>query len=193
MINLLESAQQDMRTGYGYGSTGIFSSGLVWLCAAVAVLQFGVDTGIWTLIIGGMMIFPLSMLIGKLAGIPGKHDSSNPLGKSAMEGTVWMLMCIPMAFGLSLVRPEWFFQGMLLIIGGRYLTFATLYGMKVYWLLGALLGAAVFVLFAMQAGAFYSALAGALIEIIMGTVLYILFRKQRGKNEAAVPASHTSG
>lgn len=193
MINLLESAQQDMRTGYGYGSTGIFSSGLVWLCAALAVLQFGVNTGIWTLIIGGMMIFPLSMLIGKLAGIAGKHDISNPLGKSAMEGTVWMLMCIPMAFGLSLVRPEWFFQGMLLIIGGRYLTFATLYGMKVYWLLGALLGAAAFVLFAMQAVAFYSALAGALIEILMGTVLYILFRKQRGKNEAAVPASHTSG
>lgn len=192
MLNL-QTAQHDMRTAYGYGSTGVLSSGLVWLCAAAAVPQLGVNTGIWTLIIGGMMIFPLSMLIGKVAGIPGKHDSSNPLGKSAMEGTVWMLMCIPMAFGLSLVRPEWFFQGMLLIIGGRYLTFATLYGMKVYWLLGAVLGAAAFVLFAMQAGAFYSALAGALIEIIMGTVLYILFRKQRGKNEAAVPASHTSG
>ncbi len=80
-----------------------------------------------------------------------------------------------------------------MIIGGRYLTFATLYGMKVYWLLGALLGAAAFVLFAMQAGAFYSALAGALIEILMGTVLYIQFRKQRGKNEAAISASHTSG
>ncbi|MBP0612365.1 hypothetical protein J8J42_04805 [Chryseobacterium sp. cx-311] len=122
-----------------------------------------------------------------------QYESDYPLGKSAMEGTVWMLMCIPMAFGLSLVRPEWFFQGMLLIIGGRYLTFATLYGMKVYWLLGAVLGAAAFVLFALQAGAFYSALAGALIEIIVGTVLYIQFRKQREKNEAAIPDSHTSG
>ncbi|MBA5246569.1 hypothetical protein H1R16_10225 [Marnyiella aurantia] len=193
MTTPLQIAQQDMRTGHGYGSTGVLSSGLVWLCAALAVMMYGVTTGIWTLIIGGMIIFPLSMLIGKLTGIPGKHDPNNPLGKSAMEGTVWMLMCIPMAYGLSLVRPEWFFQGMLLIIGGRYLTFATLYGMKVYWLLGAVLGAAAFILFAMQAVAFYSALAGALIEILMGTVLYILFRKQRGKNEAAIPDSHTSG
>lgn len=193
MTNPLHTAQQNMRTGYGYGSTGVLSSGIVWLCSALAVMLYGVTTGIWTLIIGGMMIFPLSMLIGKVAGIPGNHDSSNPLAKSAMEGTVWMLMCIPVAYGLSLIRLEWFFQGMLLIIGGRYLTFATLYGMKVYWLLGALLGAAAFVLFAMQAGAFYSALAGALIEILMGTVLYVLFRKQRGKNEAAIPASPTSG
>src|SRR5690606_40877650 len=123
MIKRLESAQQDMRAGYGYGSTGVLSSGIVWLCSALTVMIYDVNTGIWTLIIGGMMIFPLSMLIGKLAGIPGKHDTSNPLGKSAMEGTVWMIMCIPMAYGLSMVRPEWFFQGMLLIIGGRYLTF----------------------------------------------------------------------
>ena len=80
-----------------------------------------------------------------------------------------------------------------MIIGGRYLTFTTLYGLKVYWLMGALLGAAAFVLFALQAGAFYSALAGASVEIIAGTVLYIQFRKQRGKNEAAIPASHSSG
>lgn len=179
MINNFENAQRDMRTGYGYGSSGVFSSGLVWLCAAVAVKLYDVNTGIWTLIIGGMMIFPLSMLTAKLAGIRGSHDNSNPLGKSAMEGTVWMIMCIPLAFGLSLVKPEWFFQGMLLIISGRYLTFASLYGLKVYWLLGGLLAAAATVLFVFQAGAIYSALAGSLIEIIFGTGLFIFFRKHR--------------
>ena len=179
MTNNLQTAQQDMRNGYGYGSSGVFSSGLVWLCAAVAVKIYGVNSGIWTLIIGGMMIFPLSMLIGKLVGILGKHDGGNPLGKSAMEGTVWMIMCIPLAYGLSMQRPEWFFQGMLLIIGGRYLTFATLYGMRVYWLLGGLLAAAAWMLFTLQAGAFNSALSGGIIEVVFGTFLFVWFRKSR--------------
>ncbi len=186
MINNFENAQQDMRTGYGYGSSGVFSSGLVWLCAAAAVQRYEVNTGIWTLIIGGMMIFPLSMLIGKLAGISGSHTNGNPLGRSAMEGTVWMIMCIPLAYGLSMVKPEWFFQGMLLIIGGRYLTFSGLYGMRAYWFLGGWLAVVAWVLFALQAGAFYSALAGALTEIIFGTVLFVLFRKSRSNSTDAV-------
>lgn len=176
-MNNIQQAQQDMRTAYGFGSTGILSSGLVWLISAIAVNQFNTNTGIWTLIIGGMMIVPLSMLIGKLAGISGSHTNGNPLGKSAMEGTVWMIMCIPLALGLSLVRPEWFFQGMLMIIGGRYLTFASLYGMRIYWLLGALLAAAATVLFVTQSGAFYSALTGAFTEIIFGSFLLARFRK----------------
>lgn len=179
MINNFENSQQDMRTAYGFGSTGILSSGLVWLASAIAVNQFGVNTGIWTLIIGGMMIFPLSVLIAKLAGIRGSHDSNNPLGKSAMEGTVWMIMCIPLAFGLSLVKPEWFYQGMLLIIGGRYLTFTSLYGLKVYWLLGGMLAATATLLFVFQAGAFYSALSGGIIEVVLGAFLFVKFKKRR--------------
>ncbi len=97
-----------------------------------------------------------------------------------------MLMCIPMAYGLSLLRPEWFFQVMLLVIGGRYLTFTTLYDLKVYWLMGALLGAAAFVLFPLQAGAFYSALAGALIEVIMGAALFVRYRKNRVRHNTTV-------
>lgn len=187
MINNFENAQQDMRTAYGFGSTGILSSGLVWLASAIAVNQFGVNTGIWTLIIGGMMIFPLSVLIAKLAGIRGSHDSNNPLGKSAMEGTVWMIMCIPLAYGLSVQRPEWFFQGMLLIIGGRYLTFASLYGMRVYWLLGGLLAAAAWMLFTAQAGAFYSALSGGIIEVVFGTFLFVKFKKRRTETACERP------
>jgi hypothetical protein len=44
------------------------------------------------------------------------------LGNLAMEGTIFMIMCLPLALGLSLQHAEWFFQGMLLIIVGSYLT-----------------------------------------------------------------------
>ena len=44
------------------------------------------------------------------------------LGNLAMEGTIFMIMCLPLALGLSLQHAECFFQGMLLIIVGSYLT-----------------------------------------------------------------------
>lgn len=39
-----------------------------------------------------------------------------------MEGIIFIVMFLPLALGPSLQYAEWFFQGMLLIIGGSYLT-----------------------------------------------------------------------
>ncbi|WP_099769085.1 DUF7010 family protein [Chryseobacterium sp. 52] len=177
----LQDAQSDMKEGYGYGSIGVFVSGTVWLFSSWAVNFYTVQKGIWVLMIGGVFIFPLATLIGKLIGIKGKHHKNNPLGKLAMEGTLWMIMCIPLAYGLSLNKAEWFFQGMLLIIAGRYLTFASIYGMRIYWILGMALGAAAFILFKIGAEAFLSAMTGGLIEIISGIVIYCLYRSDKRK------------
>lgn len=177
----IQDAQADMRNGYGYGSTGVFISGIVWLISGLVVNLQSPQKGIWALIIGGMFIFPLSALIGKLIGIKGGHNKNNPLGKLVMEGTIWMIMCIPLAYGLSLNKTEWFFQGMLMIIAGRYLTFASIYGMRLYWILGAVLGLAAYILFKMEAGAFPSALTGGLIEIIAGIIIYGLYRNDEQK------------
>lgn len=89
-----------------------------------------------------------------------------------MEGTVFMLMTIPVAYGLSLLRHEWFFQGMLLIIGGRYLTFRTLYGNKLFWLLGSLLGVSAYGLFATNTHSLVTTLTGGLIEVCFGLILF---------------------
>jgi hypothetical protein len=174
-INNFQDAQEDMGNGYGYGSIGVFISGLVWTTASLIANFYSFQRGIWTLIIGGILIFPLATLIGKLIGIKGRHDRNNPLGKLAMEGTIWMIMCIPLAYGLSLIKAEWFFQGMLMIIGGRYLTFASIYSMRIYWVLGTILGVAAYTLFKMEAKVFTSALTGGLIEIIFGIVIYVLY------------------
>ncbi|MDR6562860.1 MULTISPECIES: DUF7010 family protein [unclassified Arcicella] len=175
----LKEAQEDMRNGYGYGSIGIFVSGTVWITAGLMVNLYSSQKGIWTLIIGGMFIFPLATLIEKLIGIKGGHHKGNPLGKLAMEGTIWMIMCIPLAYGLSLVKTEWFFQGMLLIIAGRYLTFASIYGLRIYWLLGIVLGLAAYGLFITNALDFVSALTGGLIEIVFGVIVYVLYRDNK--------------
>lgn len=177
----MPDAQKDMRDGYGYGSVGVFVSGMVWVLSSFMVFYYSSQKGIWTLIIGGMLIFPAAALIGKLIGIKASHHKDNPLGKLAMEGTIWMIMCVALAYGLSIIKPQWFFQGMLMIIGGRYLTFASIYGLRLYWILGAVLAIAAYVLFRIQAGSFLSALAGGCIEIISGLVIYGLYRNDKQK------------
>jgi uncharacterized membrane protein YccC len=94
-----------------------------------------------------------------------------------MEGTIFMLMCLPLAFRLSLQHSEWFFQAMLMIIGGRYLTFASIYGNRLYWILGTVLGVAAYLLFSFKVQSFSSAITGAIIEITFGFFMLINFRK----------------
>jgi hypothetical protein len=177
----IQDAQRDMQEGYAYGSPGIVASGLIWLLSSLAVQYYAPQQAVWTLIIGGMFIYPLGTLFEKLLGHRGGHAKGNPLGNLAMEGTIWMIMCIPLAYGLAQLKVEWFFQGMLMIIGGRYLTFASIYGTRLYWVLGALLGLAAYGLFSFNLGAFTSALSGAVIEIGFGSVMYAFFRKKMGK------------
>ena len=177
--NNIYKLQLDMRSGYANGALGALVSGTVWLIAAVVAFQISSQSAIWTLFIGGMLIHPLSLVLSKPLGIPGKHSNGNVLANLAMEGTFFMLMCIPLALLLSLQNHEWFFQGMLLIIGGRYLTFSTLYGLKIYWVLGALLGLSAFMLFWLKADAALSALTGSIIEIAFGILLFIRFRSEK--------------
>jgi hypothetical protein len=176
-VNRIDTAQNDMRTAYANGSIGIIVSGLMWLTAAIVAFRFSEKQAVWTLLIGGMLIHPLSLLFYKIIGLKGAHTKDNKLANLAMEGTIWMLMCLPLAFGLSLQHTEWFFHAMLMIIGGRYLTFASIYGNKLYWVLGAALGLASYLLFSLRVQSFGSALTGSLIEITFGIFMFVGFHK----------------
>lgn len=173
----LVQAQADMCRGYANGSIGIIVSGLMWLISAIVTYQYSANQAVWTLLIGGMLIHPVSVLLYKIIGLNGNHTKGNPLGNLAMEGTIFMIMCLPIAFGLSLQYTEWFFQGMLLIIGGRYLTFSSIYGIRLYWVLGAILGVAAYLLFYNSVQSFGTLLTGSLIEISFGLFMFLSFRR----------------
>jgi len=177
-ISTISQAQADMRSGHADGSVGIIVSGFVWLTSAIVAFQYSDKHAIWTLLVGGMFIYPLSVVLAKILGLSDAHTKGNPLANLAMEGTILMLMCLPIAFGLSLQRSEWFFQAMLLIIGGRYLTFASIYGNRLYWVLGAVLGIAAYLLFGFEVKSSGSAMTGSLIEITFGLFMLINFRKR---------------
>jgi hypothetical protein len=176
----VSEAQADLRHGYLGGSAGVFASGIAWLAAGIIALAVSPRGAVAALFFGGMLIHPASMLLAKLAGRPGKHSPGNPLAQLALESTIWMLLAIPIALYLALESPQNFFIAMLLTIGGRYLTFATLYGTRVYWLLGALLALASMALIAVKAPAAPAAFTGAVIELFFALLIFQRARREPG-------------
>ena len=170
----IADAQLDMRIAYYGGAPGIMSSALVWFTAGMVALNLPAERAVWTLLIGGMFIHPVAVLLNKVLGRSGKHNPSNPLASLAMASTFWMIMCLVLAYGVSRMRIEWFFPAVLLIIGGRYLTFATVYGMRIYWACGAALALAAYPLVASNASPATGAFAGAAIEAAFAIAVFLM-------------------
>jgi hypothetical protein len=173
----ISAAQADMRQGYYSGGAGILASSLAWSVAAGIAISGPAQKAVWALLLGGMLIHPVGLLICKLLGARGAHTSGNPLGQLAGSSTFWLIFCLPLAYGLSLQEPRWFFPAMLLIIGGRYLVFATLYGMRLYWVLGLALAAAGFALGYLAAPVLVGASTGAAIEAVFAILCLVQHRR----------------
>lgn len=172
------TAQADMRQGYLDGAPGVFASSLAWLLAAGVAWKVSAPAAVLTLLAGGVLIHPVGVLLARALGRRGAHTPGNPLGRLAVEGTLWMLAGIAVAYGLQVLRIEWFFPAMLLVIGGRYLSFQTLYGLRLYWLMGGVLCVLGLGLALTRAAPVHAALAGGLVEAVFAVV--ILAQSRRG-------------
>ena len=108
-----------------------------------------------------------------------RGDSISP-AYIAADGTTSLTTYSPsedgrlLAYGLSTANSEWFFPAMLLIIGGRYLTFGLLYGMRFYWGIGFALAGAGFATGMLVLQPALSAAAGAAIELVGAIVAFTL-------------------
>jgi hypothetical protein len=176
-LDRLPDAQRDMRHGYYGGAPGVLASASAWCAAGVVAIMLSPKHGVLALFLGGMFIHPVGMLIAKALGRPGGHTRGNPLGALALESTVLMLLCLPLAYAISIDRLDWFFPAMLLVIGGRYLVFRTIYGARVYWVLGASLASAAFVLVALRASPAVGAFVGAGIELVFAIAIFAISRR----------------
>ena len=178
----IAAAQQDMREAYLGGAPGMFVSGCVWAVTGLVCLSRSPQTAVWALFMGGVLIHPLAGLLTRLLGRPGRHAAGNPLGMLAFATTIWMILMLALAYGISLWRIDLFFPAMLFIIGGRYLTFATIFGTKLFWVCGAVLALAGWQLAAMLAAPATAAFTGGAIEIVFGVVVLAALR---GTTDAA--------
>lgn len=176
----IDEAQRDMRDAYGSGAPGMAASALVWLSAGLVALNRTGDAAVIALLIGGMFIHPIGVLLNKALGRRGQHVAGNPLGTLALESTILMLLCLPLTYALSRVRVEWFFPAMLLVIGGRYLLFSTLFGRRIYWACGAVLALAAGLLVRAGAGPATGAFTGSAIEAMFAAAIFVTTRTEQG-------------
>ncbi|KQQ89262.1 hypothetical protein [Massilia sp. Leaf139] len=165
--------QAEMRYAYRGGGPGALVSGSVWCVAGCVCLAGSLQQAIWALFIGGMLIHPLSVLLLKLLGRPGTQSRGNPYGALAIASTIWMILMLPLAYGVALWRIELFFPAMLLVIGGRYLVFSTIYGMRLYWAFGAALALFGWALSVAHGAPALGAFGGAAIEAVFGIALLV--------------------
>ena len=182
-----ERAQEQMRHAYFGGAPWMLVSAAVWALAGAVATGGAFTHAVWTLFIGGMAIHPLGLLLAKALGRPG-GAKGNPLDRLALECTITMILALPLAYGVSLLRAEWFFPAMLLVIGGRYVVFASIYGLRLYWVLGGVLAAAGYGAAVMHLAPAPAAFAGAAIEAVFALVLFALMRGRQAPAVETRPA-----
>lgn len=184
----LTQAQAEMRWAYWHGAFGVLASAMAWGLATGTAAWGRPQQAVWTLLIAGMFIFPVSMLLAKLAGRPGLHPKTNPLGRLATLSTVGLMAGCLLALGVATQKLEWFFPTMLLVIGLRYLAFVRVYGLKLYAVCGVSLATAGLVLGAVLAqpsaelqavAPVLGAVTGTLIEVLFGALLLAQGRAPR--------------
>ncbi len=172
-----EEAQRDMRLSYFSGAPGMLASAVAWLVAGFVALGSSPSSAVLALFAGGMLIHPVGVLLCKAMGRSGKHSRSNPLGALAIENTGWLILCLPIVYAVAQYNILLFFPAMMFVIGGRYLTFQTLFGMRTYWVCGATLAFVSYVMAVSKSPPHVAAFVGSGIEAAFAAT--ILFRARR--------------
>ncbi|MFD2823407.1 DUF7010 family protein [Lacinutrix iliipiscaria] len=178
MLNLsLKELQKDMRIAYVGGGTGVLVSSIVWFVSGIVAVYSTKEMSLLTFFMGGMLIYPLGMLSTKLFNRTGKHQKNNPLAFLAFESTVILFVGLFTAYSIFQIEKQWFFPIMLMIIGARYLVFQSIYGMKIYWILGILLSLSGILCLISNQPFHIGGIIGGIVEIIFGVLIIKLERK----------------
>ncbi len=171
-LTITEEQQSEMCHAHYDGAPGILVSGLVWCSAALVCYLLGMNQSVWTLLIGGVFIYPVSALLTKAMGRPAKTSKGNALDQLAMASTIWLILGCAMAYGLFQFMPVLFFPAMLVTIGSRYLIFASVFGKLIFWAMGAtLIVAGSLTVFSATQPVIAAALGG-LIEVLFAIFVF---------------------
>ena len=150
----IDEAQREMRRTYLCAFPGAFVTAALW-AASAALGTWGSRTqAVYFLIVGGMFIFPVTMLVLKLAGRSPVTRKENPLNALAMQVAFTVPLSIPLILAATRGNPEWFYAGFLIVVGAHYLPFLTLYGTPIFLLPAVTMLAAGFVLPVLKPGDF---------------------------------------
>ncbi len=178
----IDEAQREMRRIYLGGSVGGLVSGALWLASAAAATMGNRNLAVWTLILGGMGIFPATMLVLTLMGRKAVTRGENPLNALAMQAAFTIPLAIPLILVAMRGRPEWFYAGFLIIVGAHYLPFVTLYGQPLFYGAALVMVGAGFALPALAPGNFaIGGWVGGGILVLLGIALGVLHAVEQAR------------
>jgi hypothetical protein len=135
----IEQAQREVRTAFLGGFVGQTVSGALWLASAALATWGSARASILVLVVGGMFIFPLTLLGLRLLGRPAGLPKGHPMNELGLQAALVLPLCLPVVGAATLQRIEWFFPSMMVILGAHYLPFVFLYGMRMFAALAAIL------------------------------------------------------
>ena len=131
--------QREMRSAFLGGFAGQLVSGLIWMAAAGISALSTPQYGMAFLFFGCMSIFPLTQLTLRMMGRNAKVNEENGLWALGSQIAFTVPINFLLVGAIILYRPMWFFPAAMIIVGTHYLPFITLYGMKMFGILAALL------------------------------------------------------
>lgn len=135
----LNDSQREMRSAFLGGFAGQLVSGIIWLIAAALATWLSPGTGMAALFFGSMGIFPLTQMLVRLMGRPGKVSPENGLWSLGSQVAFTVPLNFLLVGAATLYRENWFFPAAMIVVGTHYLPFITLYGMKMFGILAGLL------------------------------------------------------
>lgn len=135
----LFASQKEMRSAFLGGFAGQLVSGVIWLISSGISVLSKPEHGMVTLFFGCMFIFPLTQLMLKIMGRKAKVEEKNGLWQLGSQVAFIVPINFLLVIAISFYRPMWFYPAAMIIVGSHYLPFMTLYGMRMFGILAAVL------------------------------------------------------
>ena len=135
----VQDAQREMRSAFLGGAAGQTVAGLIWLAAAAVGTFHAPGTAMAVLFLGSAGIFPLTQAAVRLLGRSGSVSPENGLWQLGAQTAFTVPIGFLLVGAATLYQQTWFFPAAMIVVGAHYLPFVTLYGMRMYALLAAVL------------------------------------------------------
>ena len=135
----IRHAQKEMRSAFLGGAAGQTVAGLIWLAAALVGTLHTPGAAMAVLFLGSAGIFPLTQAVVRLAGRPGAVSPENALWQLGAQTAFTVPIGFLLVGAATLFEQTWFFPAAMIVVGAHYLPFVTLYGMRMYAALAAVL------------------------------------------------------
>jgi len=129
---------KEIRYSFLGGFTILIIESVIWILAGLLGDLISFKIGVLIIIIGGMLFYPLGLLMQIILKRPKVKKENNINGLFTQIGLM-IPLSFPLIFMLTKENINLFFPALTIIIGIHYLPFVYAYKMNSYWILAVIL------------------------------------------------------